>query len=497
MLWAQYFEIDRRLLAVFRVYFGLVLLVDLLRRFPYLTLFYTNDGVLPSHYAIYAPMTQPIFSVFFACSTKGEVTVAFGLTALVYVGLIVGYRTKWMQICTAILYASLISRNLFFEMGGTCSLSIAAGWTVFLPLGDRFSVDALRLSLIRRHELKASALNDRTQLRPDPTPYGTLVTLGLLFQVTAIYFLNFEQKSDVAWRSGDAVHWVLWQNRIATALCGLVRMHEPRWFSPLMSWGTLITEAIAPLMLLTPFVWRWTRSIYVLVAWALHVGIALFVDVGPYSYVMFALDLLVLPGFWFDRGAGRLRRGRLPRIVAYDPTDPGLHWMARMLARLDTFELLRFVDWSEVSSSCDGAGVPSSSPFMVLQPDGTRIAGSDAAIDALRATPFGSALAVLPLRALVRVFVAFRAPIARICAWPAGVYEKEPGPAAIAASPIRFQGPRALFRETTAAVFAFVTFAQIVHDNCGSPIGSPSRYGGALPVPWLRFRPIFVSCKGG
>src|SRR5580704_6001863 len=67
---AQYFEIDRRLLAAFRIYFGLVLLVDLLRRFPYLTLFYTNDGVLPNHYALFAPLAQPAFSLFFACSTK-------------------------------------------------------------------------------------------------------------------------------------------------------------------------------------------------------------------------------------------------------------------------------------------------------------------------------------------------------------------------------------------------------------------------------------------
>ena len=112
---AQYLRAGPTPARRLRIYFGLVLLVDILRRFPVATLFYTNDGVLPNHYALFTPMSQPIFSLFFACSTKGEIDVAFALTALVYVGLIVGYRTKLMQILTAILYPSLISRNLFFD----------------------------------------------------------------------------------------------------------------------------------------------------------------------------------------------------------------------------------------------------------------------------------------------------------------------------------------------------------------------------------------------
>jgi hypothetical protein len=460
---AQYFEIDRRVLAAFRIYFGLVLLVDLLRRFPYLTLFYTNDGVLPNHYAIFAPLAQPAFSLFFACSTKGEVAVAFTLTALVYAGLVVGYRTKLMQVLTAILYASLISRNLFFEMGGSCCLTITAGWTAFLPLGDRCSVDALRLSLARRRELKASALNHREELRPNRTPYATVVMPGLLVQVCAIYFFNFVQKTDSAWEKGSAVHWVLWQNRIATTLCDFVRMHEPRWFSPLMSWGTLFLEALTPLMLLTPFIWRWSRSIFVLLAWSFHVGIALFVDVGPYSYVMLALDLLVLPGFWFDWGAERLGRGRAPRIIVYDPTDPGLHWLARTLARIDTFELLRFVDRSDASSSGDLAGLPAS-PLAAQRPDGTWTTGADAAIDALRSTPLG--LGIVLLRAPVLGIVAFRAELARIFEWSPGVAEAEDGPGFLTVdNPVWLREWREPLREAAAALFAFITVMQILHDN--------------------------------
>jgi hypothetical protein len=498
---AQYFEIDRRLLAAFRIYFGLVLLADLLRRFPTLTLFYTNDGVLPNHYALFAPLAHPTFSVFFACSTKGEVTVAFALTGLVYAGLVVGYRTKLMQVLTAILYASLISRNLFFEMGGSCCLTLAATWTAFLPLGDRFSVDAMRRSLARRHERKPSALNDRTDLRPDRTPHATLVMLGLILQVTAIYFFNFVQKYDVSWRSGEAIHWVLWQNRIATPLSGLLRMHEPRWFSPAVSWGTLTVEAFAPVLLLLPFAWKWSRTLFVFVTWSFHAGIALFVDVGPYSYVMFAFDLLMLPGFWLDRGAARLERGKARKLVAYDPADAGLHGMARVLARMDTFELLRFVDRNDPSPSIDLAGMPPS-VLAVRGPDGSWTSGANAAVDAVRATPFGWPFTILPLRWFVSSLVTMRKPIAELLGWPPGLPEANPTPSAfrVARDAHGLQWNAAL-REGLAALFAFVTFMQILHDNwwLAGRIPSSLREGppGALAsVPiylrqlqgWMMFR---------
>jgi hypothetical protein len=456
-LWAQYFEIDRRLLAAFRIAFGLVLLVDLLRRFPYVTVFYTNEGVLPNHYAIYAPMADPLFSVFFACSSKGQVLAAFTMTAVVFVGLIVGYRTKLMQVLSLVLYSSLISRNLFFQMGGTCTLTITAGWTAFLPLGDRFSVDALRRSLASRHEVGAEELNHREPLRPNRAPCTSIVMLGLLLQVTAIYFLNFEQKFDPTWKMGEAVHWVLWQNRVATSLCGVFRMHEPRWFSPAMSWGTLFVEGIAPIMLLTPFVWKWTRSIYVFLAWLLHAGISLFADFGPYSYAMVALDLLVLPSFWLDWAATWLRRRREKRVVVYDSDDPVLHGLARWLARLDTFELLHFVARGDAALSRE----PADAPLAVRREGGTWSEGGDAVVEALRSTPLGILLATAPVRALFRAFVAHRARVGRLCpTWfPAG------SPASDVPPPARRPRFRVWSRELGATLFMFITLMQIFHDN--------------------------------
>ncbi len=462
---AQYLELDTRLLAAFRIYFGLVLLADILRRFPVLTLFYTDDGVLPSHFAIFAPMSRPLVSLFFAFSTTGEVFVAFTLTALVYVGLIVGYRTKLMQILTAILFPSLMARNLFFEMGGSWCISLAATWTLFLPLGDRFSLDALRKSLSRRHEQTAAALNDRALLRPSRAPHVSLVALGLLLQITAIYFLNCVQKTGSDWRTGQAVHWVLWQNRIATALCGWFRLHEPGWFSPLLTWGTLVVEGGAPLMLLAPYVWKWTRSIFVVLAVAFHVGIALFADVGPYSYIMLAFDLLLVPGFWFDRAARWLREGKVARVVAYDPTDAGLHWLARLLARMDTFELLRFIDRNDASQADELKGLPPSK-LATRRPDGSWALHGEALVEAVEVLPLGAVLTRFPFRG--RIVFLFR--VRPLIVWATEIPPGRSDPRSIADEAVVWAHARlsrlgVWTRESLVALFAFVAFMQVLHDN--------------------------------
>ncbi|RYZ39774.1 MAG: hypothetical protein EOO72_08960, partial [Myxococcaceae bacterium] len=347
----RYFSFDRRLLGVFRIYFGFLLLIDVLRRIPDSTFFYSNDGILSNHYSLFAPMIRPYFSLYTAFSTPLEVKVAFVLTALAYVPYIVGYRTKLFQVIALVLYTSLNARNHFLENGGCIMVGLVACWTMFLPLGDRFSVDALLKSLRARRDNTAAALNDRTDIQPDRTLHVTLVALVILLQIAVCYFFNTVHKTGATWKNGEAIHWVLWQNRIATALTDVIRMHEPRWMSPLLTRFTLIIEGSAPLLVLVPFWFRWTRPVHFFLTTGLHLSIAAMMTLGPFSYVMVALNMLALTPNVFDWLSGLLERGRTERTVVYDPRDPGLHHVARILSRLDTFELLHFMDRNEISAA--------------------------------------------------------------------------------------------------------------------------------------------------
>lgn len=389
----RYFSFDRRLLGVFRVYFGLLLLVDVLRRLSEATVFYSNEGILSNHFSLFAPLIQPYFSVYTAFSTPAEVKVALCLTAVAYLFLIVGYRTRLAQVAAFVLFSSLNARNHFLENGGTIMVSLVACWTMFLPLGDRFSVDAVLKSLRARRDFTAEALNDREGITPDRTPHVTLVALCILLQISVCYFFNTAHKQGPTWLSGEAVHWVLWQNRIATPLAGWLRMHEPSWFSPLATRGTLLIEGAASLLVLIPFAFRWLRPTHFALTTVFHLLLAATLTLGPFSYIMIGLNMLALTPNVMDWLSGRARRGLTPRTVVYDPQDAGLHLVARILSRLDAFRLLTFVDRS------DRARLPEKAPKASIavhdQEQDTWTAGTAAIASATRSLPLGQAWSAL------------------------------------------------------------------------------------------------------
>ena len=55
----------------------------------------------------------------------------------------VGYRTKLAQLASFVAVISLHGRVMFIQIGGDVALSELVFWTLFLPLGRRFSVDSL------------------------------------------------------------------------------------------------------------------------------------------------------------------------------------------------------------------------------------------------------------------------------------------------------------------------------------------------------------------
>jgi hypothetical protein len=280
---------DRRVLGASRIAFGLVLLYDLIRRARVLDLLYTNEGLLSNHYVLFAPQDQPQLSLWMGFSTPGEVRVMFALLGVLYLLYTVGLFTRVVQILALIAFTSLNSRNLFLEDGGIATMTCFAIWTVFVPLGDRLSLDALRREAALPH------LRARIKLRKKlQAPVVSLAVLGLTLQIVAIYWLNAVHKSGPTWRDGSAVHYVLWQNRVTTQFAWWLAHHEPSWFSWLSTKGTLVIEYAIPLLVLYPYA-PWTRVLAFGLACALHLGIAVIMTLGPFSYAMMSLVSSRLP----------------------------------------------------------------------------------------------------------------------------------------------------------------------------------------------------------
>jgi hypothetical protein len=303
---------DRRVLGLFRAAFGSVLVYDVLRRFPDARLLWSSEGVLTSASLLKAPQARPQVSFLLGLSSGWSVQLAFVALGVVFLLYGVGLFTRVMQPLALLGYASLNARNLFFEDGGTGCVILLLGWTLLLPLGERFSLDALR------RDAALPRLKDRVLVRQTlAEPLVTLAGLAVLLQAAVIYWLNAAHKTGATWHHGDAVHWVLWQHRVNTPLAVWFAAHEPAWFSPLATGLTQRTEFILPVLLLWPTHAKQTRSLAFGLALLLHGGIALSLTLGPFSYVMICLVWLAVPGAALDYLLSRLPRRGFWRLARY------------------------------------------------------------------------------------------------------------------------------------------------------------------------------------
>ncbi|MBX3181974.1 MAG: HTTM domain-containing protein [Polyangiaceae bacterium] len=338
---AVYGEVDPRSMGLFRILLGVLLSVDLLRRYPDLLDHFTNEGWLTNHYALFQPLSSHQWSLYLAFSKPWEVELLFWLHLAVYLCFTVGYRTRLMHALSAMLLVSITNRNIILENGGYIVLILITVWSLFLPLQRRFSVDALRFSLARRSEASVEALN---AARPAPSvrPVRNLAVTALLLQWAVIYFFNAVHKNGPVWLDGTAVHYFLQQDRMITPLAGWVRDVIPRWGIQGMTYGTLVIEFALPVLLLTPL---WVRPARWL-AWALiillHLGIDVLVVLGPFSWAMMLMPALLIPARDWERLAAWQRARRRPQVALLDPANPSAFGLARLVRRLDGHGLVRF-----------------------------------------------------------------------------------------------------------------------------------------------------------
>jgi predicted DCC family thiol-disulfide oxidoreductase YuxK len=344
-----YLQIDLRSLALGRIVLGLVLLADLLRRVPYLRDLYSNLGLIPNHTVLWRPPFPRIFSVFFMASLPEEAALWFLIAFVCFFCFLIGYRTRLFHLLSFVMTTSLHNRVLAAENWGGVAIGVLMIWTAFLPLGRRFSVDAIRASLRARPDETPADLGAGVP-PPDERQTTSMAALGLLLQIAAIYWLNFVHKSGPTWRDGSAVHYVLWQERIVTWVGLQVREHAPYAFTKLLTEGTLVIEAAAAFLVLSPVFWRSTRFLAALLLVGLHGGIALLVNLGIFSFAMMAFQpFLLTDAQWAFFSRLVPRRGRA-RTVFYD-VDCGVCWaVVRVLARMDVHHRLRWVPNSELGA---------------------------------------------------------------------------------------------------------------------------------------------------
>ena len=388
----SYLSFDRRTLGFTRIVLGVYLIFDLFHRGRSWVELYSTDGVYPNTQNLWH--TQGMFSVFDAFSSTGEVRVLWALMLVTFTCLLLGYRTRLAQVLALFFVTGMNIRLPAIENGGYVVQNLLLLWTCLLPLGDRFSIDALRASMRRRREATEDELADRGALltAEQQAPLATLLGPVLLIQLAAVYFFNVIHKTGASWRDGTAVHYVLYVDRMATPLIAHVRDHLPNWAILLMTRSAMAIEFSLPFALLSPVARAWSRRVAIVLMNALHVVFGLTFVLGPFSWALCVFSTLLFSADDWEIASSTMRREHRARTVIFDAASPGAWLVCRVLARLDRFELLTF-----------RAGEPGSLGIAVLGDDDAPITRSLAFVDIVSALPLGP-LAALPLRAMPALF---------------------------------------------------------------------------------------------
>jgi hypothetical protein len=302
---ATYFEVDPRSLGLFRIGFALVLLSDLARRWVDIGYFYTNQGLLPNHTILWRPPAGRMFSLFFGVSNLDEAHLGFAICAAVYVMFLLGFRTRLAQVLVLLARVSLNTRLAVLENGGDMVMDLLCLFTLPLPLGRRFSLDAVGRALADARDPGVEARGDRLQLLIKP--FASVAVLGLILQFSIIYLFNAAAKNGPAWRDGSAVYYALHQDKLVTVVGVWMRENLSLGMLAALTRGTLAVEWLAFVLIITPVFVHEARTLAVCLLPLLHLAFAVGLNLGGFSPAMMSFYPLLLGArhwSWLERRFG-------------------------------------------------------------------------------------------------------------------------------------------------------------------------------------------------
>jgi predicted DCC family thiol-disulfide oxidoreductase YuxK len=296
----ELFGVDLRSLALFRVILASVILIDFVRRlFIDFLAFHTDWGVMPRHWLVQADSLWR-FNLYLLNGEPWFAALLLIAGILAAAAMWLGYRTRLAVLAVFLLEMAVQNRNPLVLIGGDNLIMCLLFWSLFLPLGARWSVDA--------------ALSTRPP--PENNLHLSWASAGLLIQVLSVYFFSaiFKHSPDW-WPDGLAVYYTMELERYATPT-GRLLLHFPLLMQGL-TYYVYFLELIGPLVALSPWGTRPLRFAVMLMLMAMHVGFIVCMEIGHFPYVSLASLTVLLGTWWWDWAARRTDPSGVLRIY-YD-----------------------------------------------------------------------------------------------------------------------------------------------------------------------------------
>lgn len=312
------FAIETRSLSAFRIALATLILLDLGLRSRFIAANYTDEGVLPLKLYTKTPFW---FEIHTLSGSYAFQLFLFAITAIFATMLLLGYRARIATLACWILVSSLQLRNTYLLDGGDRLLRICLFWSMFLPLGARFSLDCLR----------------RPKSQPQTSHVLSAATIAILLQFVFLYLFAGVTKDGAPWRStGTAIELVLgdvyWTKPLGHYMSQFPALLAV--LTPLVRWF----ELLGPFILFVPWRTDSARVLGVCAFLLFQLSLWLSIQLNLFSWVASSLTLLFLPASVWDKVAQSRRKPQPQRAAALSP--PRAQPVPALVASLVLYALL-------------------------------------------------------------------------------------------------------------------------------------------------------------
>lgn len=275
-----------------------LLLVDLAFRWQRIEVLFADSGYLSKQgivelYGDSIPWTSLHYHT---ASSVGLQSLMFLAAMLVATALLVGYRTWLATLFSFILFVSANRRIPGICYGYDDVMRLLLVWSLFLPLGARWSVDR-RLGRMKHY------VSNR---------FCSIASAGILLQVCYIYWFTAVWKLHPDWWQGRAIQYAMQIDHAIRPL-GQWLATKPQITVPL-TFATLFAEFVIPIVALSPWKNSLSRWIAIFTFWSLHLGIWMCTNIGLFPPISMTIWILFIPTTTWDRFARK-------RDVDNQPTE--------------------------------------------------------------------------------------------------------------------------------------------------------------------------------
>lgn len=255
---------------------ALILIYDLIARLQYLSLHYGVNSVLPPELLFDEFLLSGAFTFHLIIDDIVWLYLLFGIKLICYLSLLIGYKTTLSTFLSWLLLLSLHNANPLILNSGDAYLRLLLFWAIFLPWGTWYSLDVLK--------------NDDAKSKQ----YFSIATIAFTLQICFMYLFTGLLKNSSEWLTdGTALQYALSLKQLSKPF-GAWLLQYPEFLN-LLTYGTVVLEIMAPVLILFP---KWnskTKAIAILMYISFHLAIFTTMMVGLFSFICIVALFAIIP----------------------------------------------------------------------------------------------------------------------------------------------------------------------------------------------------------